>query len=353
MYKLFLDVFNNKIGVYQNDELVEYYDDFENIEGNIYIAKVKNIIDGTDMAFCNIGINKDGMLQSKDIKGFKEGKKISELIDKKTFKLVQVIKNPVEDKGPKLTENIKLVGRNVILMFDEGIYFSDKLSDEYKYNLKKILLNLKYKYGMIVRSSAMNISYNELIDEIIELSIKLDEIIMKYGEAKNIACLYQVEGITEKLINDLSGSDFKIETNSLEQIELLKNKYYDLNVKFVNKELKNKIKKKIFLKLGGYLIFENTVAGTMIDVNSGRNINSVDGVFFNTNLEAVGEIAKQIRLRDLSGIIIIDFINLRNDEEREIIIDHFKNCVKNDRGRVTGIDFTKLRFIGNDKKTNF
>ena len=106
MYKLFIDSLNNRVGVYQNGELVEIYDDFNNIEGNIYSARVKNIVDGIKVAFCNIGIQKDGMLQSKDIIRFSEGDRISEIIDKKNYRLVQVIKNPVEDKGPKLKENI-------------------------------------------------------------------------------------------------------------------------------------------------------------------------------------------------------------------------------------------------------
>ena len=86
MYKLFIDSLNNRVGVYQNGELVELYDDFNNIEGNIYSARVKNIVDGIEVAFCNIGIQKDGMLQSKYIVGFSKGDRISEIIDKKKYR---------------------------------------------------------------------------------------------------------------------------------------------------------------------------------------------------------------------------------------------------------------------------
>lgn len=330
MYKLFIDSLNNRIGVYQNGELVEIYDDFDNIEGNIYSARVKNIVDGIKVAFCNIGIQKDGMLQSKDIVGFSKGDRISEIIDKKKYRLVQVIKNPVEDKGPKLTEHIKLVGRNIILMLDEGIYFSDKLTIDEKSKLTKLLVNLNLKYGVIIRSSAINIAF--------------DEIIERYNNSTEVSCLYNVGGIVDKLITDLYSKDFKIEVNSKEEFELIKTKYPESDVEFVDKILKNKMKSKISLKSGGYLIIEETFAGTMIDVNSGNNIiSNKDGVFLDTNIEAAIEIARQMRLRDMSGIIIVDFINLNNDDERDKVIRYLSECAKYDRAKVNVVDFTKLR----------
>ena len=184
MYKLFIDSLNNRVGVYQNGELVEFYDDLKNIEGNIYSAKVKNIVDGIKVAFCNIGIQKDGMLQSKDIVGFSKGDRISEIIDKKNYRLVQVIKNPVEDKRPKLTEKIKLTGKNVVLMFDKGVYFSNRLPINYKKELLDLLNSYNFKYGVIFRSSSINISFDELILEIQELSNKFDEVINKFNNSK-------------------------------------------------------------------------------------------------------------------------------------------------------------------------
>lgn len=344
MYKLFIDSLNNRVGVYQNGELVEIYDDFNNIEGNIYSARVKNIVDGIKVAFCNIGIQKDGMLQSKDIVGFSKGDRISEIIDKKKYRLVQVIKNPVEDKGPKLTEHIKLVGRNIILMLDEGIYFSDKLAIDEKSKLTKLLVNLNLKYGVIIRSSAINIAFDELVLEIRKLADQFDEIIERYNNSSEVSCLYNVGGIVDKLITDLYSKDFKIEVNSKEEFELIKTKYPESDVEFVDKILKNKKKSKISLKSGGYLIIEETFAGTMIDVNSGNNIiSNKDGVFLDTNIEAATEIARQMRLRDMSGIIIVDFINLNNDDERNKVIRYLSECAKYDRAKVNVVDFTKLR----------
>lgn len=348
MYKLFIDSLNNRVGVYQNGELVEIYDDFNNIEGDIYSARVKNIVDGIEVAFCNIGIQKDGMLQSKDIVGFSKGDRISEIIDKKKYRLVQVIKNPVEDKGPKLTEHIKLVGRNIILMLDEGIYFSDKLTIDEKNKLTKLLINLNLKYGVIVRSSAVNIAFDELVLEIRKLADQFDEIIERYNNSSEVSCLYNVGEIVDKLITDLYSKDFKIEVNCKEEFELIKTKYPEFDVEFVDKILKNKMKSKISLKSGGYLIIEETFAGTMIDVNSGNNIiSNKDGVFLDTNIEAAIEIARQMRLRDMSGIIIVDFINLNNDDERDKVIRYLSECVKYDRAKVNVVDFTKLRIAWN------
>ena len=344
MYKLFIDSLNNRVGVYQNGELVEIYDDFNNIEGNIYSARVKNIVDGIKVAFCNIGIQKDGMLQSKDIVGFSKGDRISEIIDKKKYRLVQVIKNPVEDKGPKLTEHIKLVGRNIILMLDEGIYFSDKLAIDEKSKLTKLLVNLNLKYGVIIRSSAINIAFDELVLEIRKLADQFDEIIERYNNSTEVSCLYNVGGIVDKLITDLYSKDFKIEVNCKEEFELIKTKYPEFDVEFVDKILKNKMKSKISLKSGGYLIIEETFAGIMIDVNSGNNIiSNKDGVFLDTNIEAAIEISRQMRLRDMSGIIIVDFINLNNNDERDKVIRCLSECAKYDRAKVNIVDFTKLR----------
>ncbi len=344
MYKLFIDSLNNRVGVYQNGELVEFYDDLNNIEGNIYSAKVKNIVDDIEVAFCNIGIQKDGMLQSKDIVGFSKGDRISEIIDKKKYRLVQVIKNPVEDKGPKLTEKIKLTGKNVVLMFDKGVYFSNRLPINYKKELLDLLNSYNFKYGVIFRSSSINISFDALILEIQELSNKFDEVINKFNNSSNVECLYDVGNVVDKLINDLYSNGLEVEVNDIEELEILKSKYPKCSFKFIDKNLKCKKKSKVMLKSGGYLIIEETFAGIMIDVNSGKNISSnKDGVFLDTNIEAAREIARQIRLRDMSGIIIVDFINLNNDEERKMVIDYFNDCTKFDRGKVNVVDFTKLR----------
>lgn len=344
MYKLFIDALNNKVGVYQNGELVEFYDDLNNIEGNIYSAKVKNIVDDIEVAFCNIGIQKDGMLQGKDIKGFFENCRISKIINKSNFRLVQVIKNHVEDKGPKLTENIKLTGKNVVLMFDKGIYFSNRLPINYKKELLDLLNSYNFKYGVIFRSSSINISFDELILEIQDLSNKFDGIINKFSNSSNVECLYDVGNVVDKLINDLYSNGLEFEVNDIEELEILKSKYPKCSFNFIDKNLKCKKKSKVMLKSGGYLIIEETFAGTMIDVNSGKNISSnKDGVFLDTNIEAAREIARQIRLRDMSGIIIVDFINLNNDEERKMVIDYFNGCIKFDRGKVNVVDFTKLR----------
>lgn len=344
MYKLFIDSLNNRVGVYQNGELVEFYDDLKNIEGNIYSAKVKNIVDGIKVAFCNIGIQKDGMLQSKDIVGFSKGDRISEIIDKKNYRLVQVIKNPVEDKRPKLTEKIKLTGKNVVLMFDKGVYFSNRLPINYKKELLDLLNSYNFKYGVIFRSSSINISFDELILEIQELSNKFDEVINKFNNSSNVECLYDVGNVVDKLINDLYSNGLDVEVNDIEEFEILKSKYSKCIFKFIDKNLKCKKKSKVMLKSGGYLIIEETFAGIMIDVNSGKNISSnKDGVFLDTNIEAAEEVARQLRLRDISGIIIVDFINLNNDEERKMVIDYFNGCTKFDRGKVNVVDFTKLR----------
>ena len=344
MYKLFIDSLNNRVGVYQNGELVEFYDDLKNIEGNIYSAKVKNIVDDIEVAFCNIGIYKDGMLQGKDIKGFFENCRISKVINKSDFRLVQVIKNQVENKGPKLTEKIKLTGKNVVLMFDKGIYFSNRLPINYKKELLELLNSYNFKYGIILRSSSINISFDALILEIQELSNKFDEVINKFNNSSNVECLYDVGNVVDKLINDLYSNGLEVEVNDIEELEILKSKYPKCSFKFIDKNLKCKKKSKVMLKSGGYLIIEETFAGIMIDVNSGKNISSnKDDVFLDTNIEAAIEIARQMRLRDMSGIIIVDFINLNNDDERNKVIRYLSKCVKYDRAKVNVVDFTKLR----------
>ena len=180
--------------------------------------------------------------------------------------------------------------------------------------------------------------------EIQELSNKFDEVINKFNSSSNVECLYDVGNVVDKLINDLYSDGLEVEVNDIEELEILKLKYPKCSFKFIDKNLKCKKKSKVMLKSGGYLIIEETFAGIMIDVNSGKNIiSNKRGVFLDTNIEAAREIARQIRLRDMSGIIIVDFINLNNDEERKMVIDYFNDCTKFDRGKVNVVDFTKLR----------
>lgn len=229
-------------------------------------------------------------------------------------------------------------------MFDKGVYFSNRLPINYKKELLDLLNSYNFKYGVIFRSSSINISFDALILEIQELSNKFDEVINKFNNSSNVECLYDVGNVVDKLINDLYSNGLEVEVNDIEELEILKSKYPKCSFKFIDKNLKCKKKSKVMLKSGGYLIIEETFAGIMIDVNSGKNISfNKDGVFLDTNIEAAREIARQIRLRDMSGIIIVDFINLNNDEERKMVIDYFNGCTKFDRGKVNVVDFTKLR----------
>ena len=334
----------------------------DNIEGNIYIVIIKNLVPGIKAAFVDIGKEKNAFIHFEDIEKIKENIKVNKKI------LVQVQKNPIKQKGAKLTTNIKLTGRQIVLMpKTDFITVSRKITDEEK---KKELKNIVEKnipkgYGAIIRTSCISVSEKEIIEDIQRLVKRWNKIKKSFEENFDLSSYLMEEnndiikslilGTADDNMNKIiTNSDkFNSETLNFLKIYNLENKIkveFDEDVfdKYsMQKELQQLENNKVWLKCGGYIVIDKTEALTAIDVNSGKCIgkDNLEATILKVNLEAAKEIAKQLRLRDIGGIIVIDFIDLQEDENKNRLLDCFVEETKKDRAKVQVEGFSKLNLL--------
>lgn len=355
---------NANIFVYNQGDLVEQYQEqFDNkrLEGNIYYGKVTNIVKGMQSAFINIGTDKNAFIHIQDIlpkdKNIAENEancNISKIIKPDENIIVQIKRDCNNNKGPRVTKDIKLVGKYVILMpFSKFITVSKKITDlDERKRLITIITshisNGKKEYGVIARTSAEG-KVEELIKRDIDnLICKWNEILEKAKNTEPPVELYNNNGIIGKLINDFQPLGLEIVTNNEEIKEFIKeiDKNQEVTVDTsVNEEMK--LDRKVYLNCGGFITIDETEALTAIDVNSGKftGKDNLEETIVKVNLEAATEIAKQIRLRDLGGIIIIDFIDMSKSEDIEKVRNRMQEETKKDRSKIQILEFTKLGLL--------
>lgn len=362
------------IGLIEDEELVEKYEEDEenkSIEGNIYIGKVQNVLTGLQSAFINIGEKKNAFIHVKDIrpkvditKNEKlDDKPINELIKPGDPIIVEVKKEAVDKKGPRLSTHISLTSRFIVFMPNANfITLSQKIEDE---NERERLKNIVKKYlpentGAIVRTVAANCREEDLKKDIEKTIEKWKELQNKKIE-KYPQKIYDKGGVLKKTIVDLVDSnldkiivenreDYILVENILEEIDSDAKIEIDENIleKYsLSKQLKALDNNKIWLKSGAFITIDKTEALVAIDVNSGKFIGKkdVEETIKEVNLEAAREISKQIRLRDISGIIIIDFIDMHVEENKQAVINEIIKNSKKDRSRVQVEEFTKLNLM--------
>ena len=376
MYNILIDKEkeNTIVVVVQDGELVEIYNEKneeERLEGNIYLGKIKNIIPGMQSAFIDIGEEKNALVHIKDLipkasnvtgNVYEDTSKydISKIAKPGDEILVQVKRDCNEQKGPRVTKDIKLNGRFIILMpYSNFLTISQKIQNEEEIKrLKEIVKKeLPEGYGAIIRTSAGGKEENEIVEETKLLLTFWKSILKNTNEMQNKEIaptkIYDNYGIVGKIITDLAENNLeKIYTNDKQII----NHFENLKDKFVIEknvldrfEVNNKMKldRKIWLKCGGFITIDKTEALTAIDVNSGKFTGNKDleKTVLKVNMEATKEIAKQIRLRDIGGIIIIDYIDMEDEKDKEEIRDYMIECFKQDRSKVQVLEFTKLGLL--------
>ena len=384
MYNILIENKNNitTIAVVQDSEVVEIYqekDDEKRLEGNIYLGKVKNIIPGMQSAFIDIGESKNALVHIKDIipkasnvtgNVYEDTSKmnISSIIKSGQEVLVQVKRDCNEQKGPRVTTDIKINGKFSIFMpYSNFITVSQKIEDENEKNrLKEIAKEVLPKNsGAIIRTAAKGRNTKEIQDELKVLINIWNEILKKAEKIKNKKeipiQIFDSAGITGKIITDLAENNLeKIYTNNqrlIEEYKALEEKIEIIDEPLNKFDAKNKmnLNRKIWLRCGGFITIDTTEALTAIDVNSGKftGKRDLEKTVLKVNLEATKEIAKQIRLRDLGGIIIVDYIDMDEDEDKEQIRNYMIECFKEDRSKVQVMEFTKLGLLEITRKHIF
>ena len=371
----------------ENGLIIEKYTEIENQkrnEGNIYLGKVQNVLQGMQAAFIDIGEGKNTFIRLKDALPKVDEKKnnVQEIMDNVNIKdivktstpiLVQVKRDATNQKGARVSTHISIPSRYLILMPDaEFITISQKIENEQE---RERLLNLVKEilpegYGAIIRTSAENKKDDEIKKDVLKSinkweKIKDESII----EDKVPRRVYKSPDLIHKFILDVIDNDIdKIHVNNLSYFDSVKEilkEYEKDNIEVLFKEDENLLKmydietqlekcnnRKIWLKCGGFITIDSTEALTAIDVNSGKFVGSkdIEQTMFTVNKEASIEIAKQLRLRDIGGIVIIDFIDMKDEENKKKIIQVLEENLKKDRSKTQVIGFTKLNLLEMTRK---
>ncbi len=379
MTEIIIQVNNNikQIALVENGKLIEYYEENDETakkEGNIYIGIVKDIINGMQSAFVDIGTEKNSFIHLKDIlpKIDETKQKPTEIVDiNKIVKpnqklLVQVKKDSNENKGARVSTHINLPSKYIALLPNTDIItISQKIEnkEEQKRLLKLVKENLSDGNGAIIRTSAQN-KDKEIIEDIKKVEKKWNDIIQTSinPQLKKPQLLYKSEDIIEKMLIDLADKSIeKITINDKKikkELEMLKNdnkEYSNIKIEEKNqenlfdiydldKQIAKRENRKIWLKCGGFITIDKTEALTAIDVNTGKYTGSknLEQTVYRVNNEATIEIAKQLRLRDIGGIIIIDYIDMKDEENKKKIQNILQKELKKDRSKTQVEGFTKL-----------
>ena len=340
---------------------------------------------GMQAAFIDIGLEKNTFIHLKDIlpqvditkkKEDFSNKDVKKIVKSGVPILVQVKKDFTDSKGAKVSTHLSINSRYIIFMPNTEIITVSKKIEKKQERERLIEIVKKYlpeNCGAIVRTSAENINEDIIKNDIEVASKKWNEIKKAYDklieEDKYPKLLYKTHGIIKKLLLDLIDKDLEvIEVNNKEDYEYIKKLLKDFNVekiklKFIENDLledkidlNNQIdkseKRKVWLKCGGFIAIDKTEALTAIDVNSGKYIgkDNAEATVFKVNKQASIEIAKQLRLRDIGGIIIIDYIDMQDDENKQKIIDILSEELKKDRSKTQVVGFSKLNLLEMTRK---
>ena len=373
------------IAAIENGKLIEIYEETpknqnERNEGNIYSGIVKDIIPGMQAAFMNIGTDKNSFIHVKDIIPQVDEKiqkrvenNIKDVIKPKQKLLVQIQKDSNDKKGARTSTHIKLTGKYVILMPNTTIVtISQKIDNEKEKErlIKLIKEKLPQNMGAIIRTAAENKKEADIVKDVEYLEKKWEHIVEEFkkcGEEPKL--LYISPTFVEKIILDMPENKIhKIEVNNKKdykeiqnylkeiqeekiKIELLENQ--NLLEKYeIEKQIEKSKQRKIWLNCGGFITIDSTEALVAIDVNSGKftGKKNLEETVYKVNYEATIEIVKQLRLRDIGGIIIIDYIDMQKQENKDKIEKLLKEQLKADRAKTQVEGFTKLNLMEMTRK---
>ena len=365
--------------------------------GDLYLAKVKKIMPGLNAAFIDVGFEKDAFLHYLDLgpqfstfrayldEALKDKRKVPSISKVKALDdipkqgiiqdvlqpgqqlLVQIAKEPISSKGPRLTTEISFTGRFLVLIpFGDKISISQKIkSTEEKVRLRQLVGSIKPKgFSVIIRTSAENKKFAELNQEMRSLVKAWEDAIAKMQRSQPPMLIYEEESRAVSIIRDIFSTDFEsVHVNDADAFAQIQNyvaliapekreivKLYQKEVPIfdhfsITRQIKSSFGKTVSFKSGAYIIIEHTEALHVIDVNSGnRSKQSADqeSNALDVNLKAADEIARQLRLRDMGGIIVIDFIDMNKSEHRQALYEHMKEIMAKDRARHNILPLSKF-----------
>jgi ribonuclease E len=397
-----------QIAVLEGRSLIELYvsrpaDDITQIDGNIYLGRVQNVLPGMEAAFIDIGTPKNAVLYRGDVRFDKDevdadslnagredegaveprtiggrttnAARIEQLLRAGQTTVCQVTKNPIGTKGARLTQEVSLPGRFVVLIPNSDTYgISKRLTDQERKRLRKILDDVRPpNHGLIVRTAAEGASADELRRDVARLLRQWEEIDAHAGRSRAPALLYREPDMAVRVIREEFNRDYRgviIDDHDLyvevrDYVASISPELAD-RVEYagpsgplpvferyhVHEQIHKALDRKVWLPSGGSLIIERTEALTVIDVNTGKNVgtSNLEETVFRNNLEAAEEIAHQLRLRDIGGIIVIDFIDMEIIANRAEVTRVFREALARDKTRTQVFDISELGLVEMTRK---
>jgi ribonuclease E len=391
-----------QIAVLEGRSLIEHYvsrpsDDATEIDGNIYLGRVQNVLPGMEAAFVDIGTPKNAVLYRGDVRYDREeldaasadgadptgrtaraarDARIEELLRPGQTVLCQVTKNPIGAKGARLAQEVSLPGRFVVLIPNSDTYgISKRLGDDERKRLRRILDEIRPAgHGLIVRTAAEGATADELQRDVRRLLSQWERIDQLARSSRAPQLLYREPGMAVRVIREEFNRDYRgviiddrdlyeevrdyvasISPELADRVEYAGDGDDPLPVYeryHVHEQIHKALDRKVWLPSGGSLIIERTEALTVIDVNTGKNVgtSNLEETVFRNNLEAAEEIARQLRLRDIGGIIVIDFIDMEIAANRQAVVRTFREALARDKTRTQVFDISELGLVEMTRK---
>jgi ribonuclease G len=377
-----VNVSEQRVAVLEDDRVAEVYLERpgrRSIAGNVYKGVVDNVLPGMEAAFVEIGLEKNGFLYVDEIvgpelEGKRHGRRIQDLLSRGQEILVQAVKDPMKTKGARLTTEISLPGRFVVYVPQgEGIGVSRRLDDDERTRLREILRKIDLpKGGVIVRTAAEGASEEDVERDIRFLEKIWKEIQSRAKKSAAPALIYNEAELPLRVVRDLFTGDFekalvdddltykriagylkKTSPHMAERVVRYRGKEPLFEAYGVDAEIRSTLNRRVDLPSGGYLVFDYAEAFTVIDVNTGRFVGSrsktsgarLEDTITKNNLEAVKEVVRQLRLRDIGGIIVIDFIDMANPKNREQVEEELKQELGRDRTKTYVVEISPLGLV--------
>jgi ribonuclease E len=376
-----------QVSVMEGRSLIEHYvsrpsDDVGQIHGNIYLGRVQNVLPGMEAAFVDIATPKNAVLYRGDVQydpedvETKDTARIENILRSRQTILCQVTKNPIGAKGARLTQEVSIPGRFVVLIPNSKTYgISKRLNDNERRRLRNILDRVKpAEHGVIVRTAAEHATEHELTADMTRLLEEWAQIDEAAKSATGPTLLYREPELAVRVIREEFNAEYRgvviddrrlfedvrryIEAFNPELADRVE--YFDRDAEplslfethHVHEQLHKALDRKVWLPSGGSLIIEHTEALTVVDVNTGKNVgtSNLEETVFQNNLEAAQEVAHQLRLRDIGGIIVIDFIDMEIKENRKKVVESFRQALSRDKTRTQVFEISELGLVEMTRK---
>jgi ribonuclease E len=377
------------IATMEGRQLVEFRvarasDETNQIDGNIYVGRVQNVLPGMELAFVDIGIPKNAVLYRSDValesddveNAAKDDRRIEEMLKSGQVIVCQVTKNAIGAKGARLTQDVSLPGRFAVLVPNsQTIGISKRLGDSERKRLRKIIDDVRpAEHGIIVRTAAEGVSADDLARDIKSLAEKWAAIEAEVKKSPQPRLIYRDLDLAVRMLREELNDDYRsvlIDNRDLfdkvREYVMAVNpeladrvEFYDSSAEslplferyFVHEQLHRALDRKVWLPSGGSLIIERTEALTVVDVNTGKNVGStnLEETVFRNNLEAAEEVARQLRLRDIGGIIVIDFIDMETKANRDAVASALRQALQRDKTRTQVFDISELGLVEMTRK---